>query len=500
MQNIGKRHAVYHSQAVQAWEKRWFSANNSSYGLMQQAALAMTLRIEQVLLERSFSTRTILVWCGQGNNAGDGYLIARYLKQEGFQVRIYAAQQPQSPDAIRARDEAIAIQVEVLQQLHTFADIHIDALFGVGLNRPLDDFSQNLIQQFNAQPGFKIAIDLPSGLHPNTGMPLPVAVRADLTLCVMALKLGLLIGQAQNYVGEVMELALIPIDDELKPGAYINYAVPVLPSRQATQHKGSFGHVLVIGGHPNMGGAVMMAGEAAMASGAGKVTVMCDARHHTAIIARSPNIMLKDIAQTDVAELVEFLAQIDVVCFGMGLGRDGWAESIFHWVLPALKQQSHVHTVILDADALWFLAQQQHETKLQQHWIATPHSGEAARLLNCIVQEIEQDRIAAIWQLQQQYGGQWVLKGAGSLTLEKDLKDQQHLEICAFGNAGMGTAGMGDILSGMMAGLKAQFKTDISIAEIVALHALAGDELAKSGMRGIQAQHMSEAIYRVVNF
>ncbi len=499
MKNIRKRHAVYHSQAVQAWEKRWFNADNTSYGLMQQAAWAMALRIEQVLMEQRNAQR-ILVWCGQGNNAGDGYLIAKYLKHKGFNLHIYAPQPAVTPDAQRARTEAEKIGIEMDVELpYINFDIHIDALFGVGLNRPLDDFSQNLIQQFNAQSGFKIAVDLPSGLHPDTGMPLHVAVRADLTLCVMALKLGLLIGQAQNYVGEVMELALIPIDDELKPGAYINYAVPVLPSRQATQHKGSFGHVLVIGGHLNMGGAVMMAGEAAMASGAGKVTVMCDVRHHTAIISRSPNIMLKDIAQTDVAELVEFLAQIDVVCFGMGLGRDGWAESIFHWVLHALKQQSHVHTVILDADALWFLAQQQHETKLQQHWIATPHSGEAARLLNCTVQEIEQDRIAAIWQLQQQYGGQWVLKGAGSLTLQQDSQNQPHLEICAFGNAGMGTAGMGDILSGMMAGLKAQFKEDISIAEIVALHALAGDELAKEGMRGIQAQHMVGAIYKVVN-
>ncbi|MFU8925095.1 NAD(P)H-hydrate dehydratase [Acinetobacter puyangensis] len=494
-------HPVYHSQSVQAWEKRWFAANNCSYGLMQQAALAMTLQIEKTLYQKQLVHQEILVWCGQGNNAGDGYLIAKYLKQKGLHLTIYAPQAAMSQDAQRARDEAIAAGIHIYSQLPLDKNynIHVDALFGVGLNRPLDQFSQQIITQLNTQPGFKIAIDIPSGLHPNTGVPLPIAIKADLTLSVMALKLGLVIGQAQNYVGELIELPLIPADEQLKPSAYINYNKPVLAKRQATQHKGSFGHVLVIGGHPNMGGAVMMAGEAAMASGAGKVTVMCDARHHTAIVARSPNIMLKDIAQTDVAGLSKFLAQIDVVCFGMGLGRDAWSETNFHMVVNALKQQSHIHTVIFDADALWFLAQYQHDIQLQAQWIATPHSGEAARLLACNVAEVEQDRVAAIEQLQQQYAGKWLLKGAGSLTLEQDSLGDLHLDICAFGNAGMGTAGMGDVLSGMMAGLKAQFKDEISLAEIVALHALAGDELAKQGMRGIQAQHMVDAIYQVVN-
>src|SRR5699024_1581378 len=124
---------------------------------------------------------------------------------------------------------------------------------------------------------------------------------------------------------------------------------------------------------------------------------------------------------------------------------------------------------------------------------ATPHPGEAAKLLNCSVKDIEHDRIAAIHQLQEQYAGQWVLKGAGSLIL------QDQLWICTKGYAGMGTGGMGDVLAGMIASLKAQFVEQIHLHEIVTLHALAGDWLATKGMRGVQAHHMNEAVYHVVN-
>jgi NAD(P)H-hydrate repair Nnr-like enzyme with NAD(P)H-hydrate dehydratase domain len=147
--------------------------------------------------------------------------------------------------------------------------------------------------------------------------------------------------------------------------------------------------------------------------------------------------------------------------------------------------------VVLDADALWFLAE--HPETLKANSYATPHSGEAAKLLGCSVKDVENDRVAAIHALQEKYAGQWVLKGSGSLILEDQLW------ICTAGNAGMGTGGMGDVLAGMTASLKAQFAGKIQLHEIVTLHALAGDWLAEQGMRGLQAQHMHAAIYHVVN-
>ena len=481
---------VYHSDDIRAWEQRWFAAQNSSLGLMQQAAWSITQQL-MVLFEKH-ATKNIAVWCGQGNNAGDGYFIASYLKQTGFHVEIFAAELGDSTDLQYAVDFAKENNVQVYQDFEvskTF-DCHIDALFGIGLNRELNDYWQHAIQQFNEQAGLKISIDIPSGLQANTGRILPSAVKVDHTFTVLGLKAGLFTGQGKEYTGQIHLVNLIPIDQELKPLAYLTPTHIRLPKRLAFGHKGSYGHVLVIGGHEQMGGAVIMAAEAAFHAGAGKVTVICHRNHHQAILSRAPNIMLRDINGLDENGIKDILSQVDAVCFGMGLGRDDWSQQIYQQWFNFLNQASHLE-VVLDADALWFLAKQ--PEKLGLHVYATPHPGEAATLLGSSTAEIENDRINAIYALQQKYRGQWVLKGAGSLILENNLY------ICTQGNAGMGTGGMGDVLAGMIASLKAQFHKDIALHEIVTLHAQAGDELAKQGMRGLQAYEMNQAITQVVN-
>lgn len=481
---------VYHSDDIRAWEQRWFAAQNSSLGLMRQAAWSITQQL--MVLFENHATKNIAVWCGQGNNAGDGYFIASYLKQAGFYVEIFAAELGDSTDLQYAVDFAKENNVQVHQDFEvskTF-DCHIDALFGIGLNRELNDYWQHAIQQFNEQAGLKISIDIPSGLQANTGCILPSAVKADHTFTVLGLKAGLFTGQGKEYTGQIHLVNLIPIDQELKPLAYLTPTHIRLPKRLAFGHKGSYGHVLVIGGHEQMGGAVIMAAEAAFHAGAGKVTVICHRNHHQAILSRAPNIMLRDINGLDENGIKDILSQVDAVCFGMGLGRDDWSQQIYQQWFNFLNQASHLE-VVLDADALWFLAKQ--PEKLGLHVYATPHPGEAATLLGSSTAEIENDRIDAIYTLQQKYSGQWVLKGAGSLILENNLY------ICTQGNAGMGTGGMGDILAGMIASLKAQFHKDIALHEIVTLHAQAGDELAKQGMRGLQAYEMNQAITQVVN-
>ena len=491
--------SVYHSQSIQAWEQRWFAQQNSSLGLMQQAAWT----ISQQLIEpfNKNKIQKIAIWCGQGNNAGDGYYIAAFLKQHGFHITVYAAELGQSLDLKQAVQYALLNRVDIQsidyllsenanhQEIPTF-DCHIDALFGIGLNRMLDQKWQSIIHLFNSQIGLKIAIDIPSGLHANTGQALPCAIQADQTFTILGYKAGLFTGQGKEYVGKLHLVSLIPIDTELKPLAYLSSEKIVLPKRQAFGHKGSYGHVLVVGGHADMGGAVIMSAEAAFHAGAGKVSVVCHAKHHQAILARSPNIMVRDINALDQKTIQHLLTQIDAICFGMGLGRDEWAEQIYQQWFDLLNQNSHLE-VVLDADGLWFLAK--HPQKLKQHIYATPHSGEAATLLGCKPADVEQDRIAVIQQLQQKYAGQWVLKGAGSLILEDELF------ICTQGNAGMGTGGMGDVLAGMIASLKAQFHEQVALHEIVSLHAQAGDLLAENGMRGLQAHEMGKMIYKVVN-
>lgn len=481
---------VYHSDDIRAWEQRWFAAQNSSLGLMQQAAWSIARQLIELFKDRAI--KNIAVWCGQGNNAGDGYFIASYLKQAGFNVEIFAAQLGESTDLHCAAQFAREMKVQIHPNfdIKRIFDCHIDALFGIGLNRELNCDWQQVIQKFNEQSGLKISIDIPSGLHANTGCVLPCAIRADHTFTVLGLKAGLFTGQGKEYAGQVHLVSLIPIDNELKPLAYLSPTNIKLPQRMAFGHKGSYGHVLVIGGHEQMGGAAIMAAEAAFHTGAGKVTVVCHRNHHQAILSRAPNIMLRDINGLNENSIKDILSQVDAVCFGMGLGRDEWAKQIYQQWFNLLNQSTHLETV-LDADALWFLAKQ--PEKLGTHVYATPHPGEAATLLGSSTAQIENDRIAAIYALQQKYAGQWVLKGAGSLILEKNLY------ICTQGNAGMGTGGMGDVLAGMIASLKAQFHKDIALHEIVTLHAQAGDLLAKNSMRGLQAFEMNQAITQVVN-
>lgn len=480
---------VYHSRDIQAWEQRWFARQNSSYGLMQQVAWSIAQRVVPVLQQHDY--QSVAVCCGQGNNAGDGYLLAKYLQQAGFQVHIYAAELGPSPDLQQAEREAQAAGLDIqsgfrFQQAY---EVYVDALFGIGLNRELSVEWQQIIHQMNQQRGLKVAIDIPSGLDANCGQPLPCAIQADLTYSVLGLKAGLFTGKGKAYAGQVELIAAIPPDAELHAIAQLAPTQIQLPPRQAFGHKGSYGHVLVVGGHADMGGAVIMAAEAAFAAGCGKVTVVCDAKHHTAILSRAPNIMLRDINSLQDDAIEQLLQQVDAICFGMGLGRDDWAARQYALWLPKLLQAELER--VLDADALWFLAA--HPQQLPEGSYLTPHPGEAAKLLGLTTMEVEQNRLQAIQELQARYGGQWVLKGAGSLILEDQLW------LCTAGNAGMGTGGMGDVLSGMIASLKAQYHTELSLHEIVTLHAQAGDVLAESGMRGLQAQQMNQAIYQVVN-
>ncbi len=489
---------VYHSREIQAWEQRWFAQGNSAYGLMQQVAWALHLRLLKLFAQQTRPVHKIAVCCGFGNNAGDGYLTAKYLKQAGFEVDIYAAAlntdaaaDLNSASSVKAQLEAQAEQLNIIQgfDFQQDYDCYIDALFGIGLNRALDETWQAIIISINQKQALKIAIDIPSGLDANTGQPLTCAIKADYSFTALGFKPGLFTGQAQEYTGQVELLDLIPKDAQLRPLAQLSPHDIHLPARKAFGHKGSYGHVLVVGGHPKMGGAVMMAAEAAFTAGAGKVTVVCHAKHHTAILSRAPNLMLADIEALTTAEIQSLIDQVDAVSFGMGLGRDAWAEQHYKQWFTALNQSDL--EVVYDADALWFLAQ--HPTTLKANCYATPHPGEAATLLNTTVATVEADRIAAIYQLQQRYAGQWVLKGSGSLIL------QQQLWICTAGNPGMGTGGMGDVLAGMIASLKAQLHQQVELHQIVTLHALAGDLLARQGMRGLQAQHMSQAVYQVVN-
>lgn len=472
---------VYLANSIKDWENRWFADGNGSYGLMQQAALMMA---NQLLL--TLPPSRICLWCGSGNNGGDGYLLAVYLSRY-HTVTIYQIAPPDTADAVRAYQAAIDAGIGITDA-PILADVHIDAVFGSGLDRPLSDAMLDIVHTYNAQLGHKIAIDIPTGLHPDTGMPLPVCMSADMTLCLIGHKAGLLMGHAKSHVGQLICLPLIPADNALSVCAWIDNTLPTLTTRDHKhnhQHKGNYGSVLVIGGHPTMGGAVIMSAETAISVGAGRVTVASHQHNHSAIITRKPNLMTADIKNPKSVKI----HQMSAVCIGMGLGRDNWSVHTYREWMRVLSDFLDGHhssssdpvadlttAVVIDADALWHLATY-HHAKLSDRCICTPHHAEAARLLGISADDVEADRIGAIQALQARYGGQWVLKGANTLTID------QHgtIRICTLGNAGMATAGMGDVLSGMMAGILAQ-APNTPIHQIVALHAHCGDLLSADGI------------------
>lgn len=485
--------SVYATAQIQAWIERWCTCYEQKIRLLRQFAWACAHQLSNSYFATQ-RIKHIAVWCGDQDNAVQGYLMALYLKQQGYCVDVYVMERDTHLKANDLKIELLAQHIQCYDnfQMRRDYDCYIDAMFGIEVSQNLDKNLQNIIHKFNSYKGFKIALDIPSGLNANTGAIMPCAVKVDMTLSCFAYKLGQFTGQAKQYVGKVINIAVLPPDEQLKADAYLASETVLLPARQATGHKGNYGHALIVGGHRNMGGAVILAAQAAYAVGAGKVTVVCHAYHHQAILTRSPNVMVMDIEELDETKINDLVASVQSISFGMGLGRDDWSKVIYERWERVLQGNMSEISVTFDADALWFLAQS--PTQLKTHHNGTPHSGEAARLLNCSVQDIEQDRFKAVRALKKQYGGNWVLKGAGSLVLE-----QENLWICTVGNAGMATGGMGDVLSGMIAGFKAQFKAQIHLQQIVTLHGQAGDLLAQQGQRGIQAQDMFLPISEVIN-
>jgi hydroxyethylthiazole kinase-like uncharacterized protein yjeF len=497
---------LYRTEQIRQWEQRWFAQGNTSFGLMQQAAWAAA---QWILAHHALASSACVV-CGTGNNGGDGWLVAAYLHQAGWRVSVLTLGASQSDDSQQARQAAVSMGVKS----QSFAghlptvDVVIDAIFGIGLNRAPVGIHAQAIETINrakrtpktAIKPLVIALDVPSGVQSDRGEVWQgYAVEADQTLCFLGLKTGLVTGEAKNYTGKTHILAVLPPDQTMTVFARYHTRPPVLAPRAVNSHKGTHGHVLLIGGDDGMGGAVTMAAEAAVRAGAGKISVLTQPQHLSALLARSPHVMSQGLSAEMETEdrdevLQALMPHINSVAIGMGLGRGYWGRMVWQSVLPYLLDAQTLPTVLVDADALYHLRDTD-PTLYQRnnaHWHCTPHAGEAARLLDCSPADVEADRYEAILQLQERYGGQWVLKGAGSLVL-----DAGGLAVCGLGNAGMAVGGMGDVLAGLGAGLLAQYP-DLRLIDVVCLHAAAGDVAAQDGQRGMTALDVVACIRQVV--
>lgn len=449
-----------------------------------------------LLRKRWPRARHIAVLCGGGNNGGDGFVLARHAHRQRLPVTVFLLADPQNLhgealEAYRAMTREGLVAEQVLPDTLAGYDVLVDALLGTGLSADVRDPFRHAIELVNAARRPVLALDIPSGLSADSGAVLGAAVRAEATITFIGLKQGLLTGAGPGLCGEIQFDSLqVPADvhERVSPSARrIDYhgQTFLLPPRLRSAHKGDHGHVLVVGGDHGMCGAVRLAGEAALRAGAGLVSVATRAAHAPLLSAQRPELMCHGVESPE--DLDPLLSRITLVAIGPGLGRGTWGQAMFRRIL-GLKTP-----MVVDADALNLLAG---EPVRRDHWILTPHPGEAGRLLGCTSGEIQQDRFAAVRAIQERHGGIIVLKGAGTLVCVPGGE----ISLCSEGNPGMGSGGMGDVLTGVIAALVAQ---DVPLADAArlgaCLHAAAADRAAHGGERGLLASDLMPHLRRLAN-
>lgn len=424
----------------------------------------------QVLQQQWPAAKTIAILCGTGNNGGDGYALAKIAHLAGYKTHIFQINEPPSQgDSAQARLEAEALGLySQALDAHVLleCDVLVDGLFGIGLNRPLDQAWQNIIELINLTPVPVLALDLPTGLDASTGAILGAAIQANHTASFIVNKIGLYLDQGLDLVGQVHLSTLeVPADIlELEPPLATSLQTQDLPTkpRDRNTHKGSYGSALLIGGNHSMLGALALSGQACLRSGAGLVKLISREEHLIALSQIQPELMCYP-----ASAFSKLKTQVNVIAIGPGLDQDDWGWSLFERVCQTKTDTP----LILDADALNCLALQPFH---YERWILTPHPGEASRLLERPIHVIQRDRVAAIKALHKRYGGTIVLKGAGTL-----IYDGEQLALCQAGNPGMAVGGMGDVLTGLIAGLVAQGLSLFEAAKLgVELHARTADKIA----------------------
>lgn len=463
------------------------------YALMERAGAAVFARARAQWPE----ARRWMIVCGSGNNGGDGYVVARLARASGIEVMVVRA------GAGGAREEAVAartrwhqaggVDQSLAQSLQGASpDLLIDAIFGIGLVRAPAAEAAAAIDWINAQTCPILSIDVPSGLNADTGATPGVCVRASMTLSLLAWKRGQFTGRARAVVGALQLDRLSakgwhdPTIETADRLSTVRQMRLLLPPRARDAHKGDHGHVLVIGGDAGMGGAALLAAQSALRSGAGWVSLATRPCHVGPSLARCPEVMVRAVETGH--DLAPMLARADVVLIGPGLGQNEWSRAMLQQALGCDKP------LVLDADALNLVATD--KMAMPANTIITPHPGEAARLAGTTVAEIELDRFAAVRALQSHSGGVVVLKGAGTLTA-----DGAGVEVCNRGNPGMASAGMGDVLAGIIAALRGQKLSASDAARAgVWVHACAGDRAARRlGERGLIASDLITELAQVLN-
>lgn len=463
--------------------------------LMERAGLAAAELAREVC---GGTGKPVLIVAGPGNNGGDAFVVARHLRQWWHNVTVVSA----GDETRRTGDAAVALQSWRAAGGATVAEIPsrqdwglvVDGLFGIGLQRDVAGHHAQLVGAVNDAQAPVLALDVPSGLESDSGRVLGCAVRADHTITFIALKPGLLTLAGPDCCGSVhtatlgVDAAALVSPQGSVIGAEI-IARAFAPRAQDT-HKGDYGSVGVIGGARGMVGAALLAGRAALRLGAGRVYVGLIARDALPVDPLQPELMLRS------ADDVLRLPHLTALALGPGLGQSPDAAVWLEWALQTPLP------LVIDADGLNLLAlNSKYKDVLKQRVTSTtltPHPAEAARLLDCATRDVQRDRVAAAVRIAAEFNSAVVLKGAGSVCAAPDGS----WAINTSGNPGMASAGMGDVLTGLIATLLAQgVAVPLALHAGVHLHGAAADALvaAGTGPAGLTAGEVTDAARRLAN-
>ncbi len=478
---------------------------NGTYPLMETAGKSAYLQLKSFWSD----ARKILVLTGKGNNGGDGFILSRLATEERMRVTLcnFCPKDKLKGDSLKAYNNLPRSGIRLVEwselinddtnSLSQF-DVIVDAMLGTGIQGAVREPFVDVIQRINQSNIPVLAIDVPSGLNADTGSLFNCAVKADVTVTFIGHKQGLYTGDSANYLGQVRLLDLsIPSNCYQKHEfsvvsenwASLKYKLkPRLPAA----HKGCYGHCQIIGGAEGMSGAVILAATAAARSGSGLTSAWLQ-NDALSLLARQPEIMAKNIPLEQIPFQLDKLLSVKSLVVGPGFGQTEWSKK---WMfLLNENEQLKEKAKVWDADALNWLAENPSHDELR---ILTPHPGEAARLLGVSSAEINQDRFAASEAIAQKFGGICVLKGSG--TIISDANGMQ--VVCAVGNPGMATGGMGDVLSGIIGGLLAQGFSLLDAATLgVCIHGEAADRAAGKGLqyRGMLAADLFKHLPMLLN-
>lgn len=507
--------------------------------LMETAGSAIVRAIQRNYPD----SQRIGIFVGKGNNGGDGLVIARQLAHAGREVHIFLVSPADSfvGDAQTnlqiAQNLGLPMEDAVTAISQTRCELFVDAIFGTGLRRPVVGEIAEWIERINRLPVPVVAVDLPSGLDADTGQALGVCVQAERTVTIGLPKRGLLLHPGAEFAGK-LEIADIGFPKSVVDAQHIGVnlltareAAQWLPPRPRASHKGNYGRVLVVAGSTGMTGAAALASEAALRIGAGLVTLAIPTSLNPILEVKLSEVMTLPLPETEAGSLAESAAASilefaektkSVMAIGPGLSQHPETVSLVHKLVQA---KSAVGTVI-DADGLNALAQTitSHTVKNNDdvsgnkpppygsgtvvrglpvpselfgaNTVLTPHPGEMARLTGTTIAVIEAERLDSAQQFAQEWGVTLLLKGAPTVTACPDGS----VWLNSTGNPGMATAGMGDVLTGIIAGLMAQGLSGERAAVLGSyLHGLAGDIAAESfGMHGLIAGDVLNTVPQAV--